>query len=80
MTHVVVDMTTWREAVSGGMWKQNSGRTQASAELGLRHGGPDVSVRPAASEARDLGDVDRFQFYDHMKAYTAAPPERPPRG
>jgi RepB DNA-primase from phage plasmid/Family of unknown function (DUF5906) len=27
------------------------------------------------SEARDLGDVDRFQFYDHMKAYTAAPPD-----
>lgn len=27
------------------------------------------------SEARDLGDIDRFQFYDHMKAYTAAPPD-----
>jgi hypothetical protein len=27
------------------------------------------------SEARDLGDVNRFQFYDHMKAYTAAPPD-----
>jgi hypothetical protein len=27
------------------------------------------------SEARDLGDVDRFKFYDHMKAYTAAPPD-----
>ncbi len=27
------------------------------------------------SEARDLGDVDRFAFYDHMKAYTAAPPD-----
>ena len=27
------------------------------------------------NEARDLGDVDRFQFYDHMKAYTAAPPD-----
>jgi hypothetical protein len=27
------------------------------------------------SEARDLGDVDRFQFYDHMKAYAAAPPD-----
>ena len=26
-------------------------------------------------EARDLGDVDRFAFYDHMKAYTAAPPD-----
>ena len=27
------------------------------------------------SEARDLGDTDRFAFYDHMKSYTAAPPE-----
>jgi hypothetical protein len=27
------------------------------------------------SEARDLGDVDRYSFYDHMKVYTAAPPD-----
>ncbi len=27
------------------------------------------------SEARDLGDVNRFQFYDHMKTYTSSPPE-----
>src|SRR5262249_50744148 len=27
------------------------------------------------SEARDLGDADRFQFFDHMKTYTAAPPD-----
>jgi hypothetical protein len=27
------------------------------------------------SEARDLGEIDRFAFYDHMKAYTAAPPD-----
>ncbi len=27
------------------------------------------------SEARDLGDSDRFAFYDHMKTYTAAPPD-----
>jgi hypothetical protein len=27
------------------------------------------------SEARDLGDVDRFAFYDHMKVYTATPPD-----
>jgi hypothetical protein len=33
------------------------------------------SVIVRVSEARDLGDVDRFQFYDHMKAYTAAPPD-----
>jgi hypothetical protein len=27
------------------------------------------------SEAHDLGDFDRFSFYDAMKAYTAAPPD-----
>jgi Family of unknown function (DUF5906) len=27
------------------------------------------------NEARDLGDVNRFAFYDHMKACTAAPPD-----
>jgi Family of unknown function (DUF5906) len=27
------------------------------------------------NEARDLGDINRYQFYDHMKAYTAAPPD-----
>jgi len=26
------------------------------------------------SEARDLGEVDRFQLYEHLKNYTAAPP------
>jgi hypothetical protein len=33
------------------------------------------SVILRVSEARDLGNVDRFQFYDHMKTYTAAPPD-----
>jgi len=27
------------------------------------------------SEARDLGDLDRFAFYDHTKTLTAAPPD-----
>jgi hypothetical protein len=33
------------------------------------------SVILRISEARDLGESDRFGFYDHMKAYTAAPPD-----
>jgi Family of unknown function (DUF5906) len=33
------------------------------------------SVILRVSEARDLGDTDRFGFYEHMKAYTAAPPD-----
>ena len=27
------------------------------------------------NEAHDMGDVNRFQFYDHMKAFLAAPPD-----
>jgi hypothetical protein len=33
------------------------------------------SVILRISEARDLGDIDRFTFYDHTKVYTAAPPD-----
>jgi hypothetical protein len=33
------------------------------------------SVLLRVSEARDLGDIDRFKFYDHTKIYTAAPPD-----
>ena len=33
------------------------------------------SVILRVSEARDLGDVNRYAFYDHMKVYTAAPPD-----
>ena len=33
------------------------------------------SVILRINEARDLGDVDRFAFYDHMKVYIAAPPD-----
>lgn len=33
------------------------------------------SVILRVSEARDLGDVDRFALYDHLKTYTAAPPD-----
>ena len=33
------------------------------------------SVILRVNEARDLGEFDRYSFYDHMKAYTAAPPD-----
>lgn len=33
------------------------------------------SVILRISEARDLGMEDRFKFYDHLKVYTAAPPD-----
>jgi hypothetical protein len=33
------------------------------------------SVILRVSEGRDLGDVNRYQFYDHSKSYIAAPPD-----
>src|SRR5262245_16088454 len=33
------------------------------------------SIILRVSEARDLGEVSRYEFYDAMKAYTAEPPE-----
>ena len=33
------------------------------------------SVILRVNEARDLGEFDRFKFYDHMKIYTASPPD-----
>jgi Family of unknown function (DUF5906) len=33
------------------------------------------SVILRISEAHDLGDVDRYQFYEHLKVYIAAPPD-----
>jgi hypothetical protein len=33
------------------------------------------SVILRVNEARDLGEINRFSFYDHLKAYTAAPPD-----
>src|SRR5262249_35546856 len=33
------------------------------------------SVILRVSEARDLGDISRYDFYDRMKIYTASPPD-----
>jgi hypothetical protein len=33
------------------------------------------SVVLRISETKDMGEVDRFKFYDHMKSYLASPPE-----
>jgi hypothetical protein len=45
------------------------------AQLLGRFNGFVKSVILRVNEARDLGDVDRYGFYDHLKAYTAAPPD-----
>jgi hypothetical protein len=59
-----------REAV--GPWNfQEVGPTQVMG----RFNGFLKSVILRISEARDLGDSDRFKFYDHMKSYIVSPPE-----
>lgn len=45
------------------------------AQLLGRFNGFAKCVLLVISEARDLGDVDRFKFYDHSKVYLASPPD-----
>jgi hypothetical protein len=45
------------------------------AQLLGRFNGFVKSVVLRMSEARDLGDTDRFAFYEHIKSYTASPPD-----
>lgn len=44
-------------------------------ELIGRFNGFVKSVILRVSEARDLGDINRYAFYEHTKVYTAAPPD-----
>ncbi len=55
-----------------GAW--NFAEVQPAHLLG-RFNGFVKSVVLRINEARDLGDVDRYAFYDHMKVYTASPPD-----
>jgi hypothetical protein len=55
-----------------GAW--NFGEVSPATVLGSFNGFL-KSVILRVSEARDLGDVDRFKFYDHTKTLTAAPPD-----
>lgn len=55
-----------------GAW--NFGEESPSRMLG-RFNAALKSVILRISEAHDLGEFDRFKFYDHMKAIIAAPPD-----
>src|SRR5262245_46257838 len=55
-----------------GPW--NFGEVSPQQALG-RFNGFFKRVILRVNEARDLGDVNRYQFYDHMKTYTASPPD-----
>jgi Family of unknown function (DUF5906) len=52
----------------------NTQATPPTALLG-RFNGFFETVVLIVSEARDLGDINRYQLYDHLKQYIAAPPE-----
>jgi hypothetical protein len=55
-----------------GYW--NTATIQPPAMLG-RFNGFLTSVILVVAEARDLGEFNRYNFYEHMKPYLAAPPE-----
>ena len=55
-----------------GPW--NFGEVSPQQTIG-RFNGFLKSVVLRISEARDLGEFNRYQFYEHMKTYTAAPPD-----
>jgi hypothetical protein len=65
---------TFLEPVKQGVGPWNFQEVSPATILG-RFNGYLKSVILRVSEARDLGDFDRFGFYDHMKTYTAAPPD-----
>jgi hypothetical protein len=63
-----------QEPVKHAVGPWNCHEVNPAAMLG-RFNGFVKSVILRVSEARDLGDVDRFAFYDHTKSLIAAPPD-----
>jgi hypothetical protein len=62
------------DPIKAGVGAWNWQEVSPAAMLG-RFNGWAKAVVVRVSEARDLGDVDRFAFYDHSKVYIAAPPD-----
>ena len=62
------------EPVKTGVGPWNWQEVSPTQMLG-RFNGWAKSVVLRVNEARDLGDVDRFSFYDHIKNYICAPPD-----
>lgn len=69
-----VGKDTILEPVSAAVGPWNMGDIGAQALVG-RFNGFLKSVVLRISEARDLGEVDRYGFYERSKLYTAAPPD-----
>ena len=72
--HQGIGKDTLLEPVKHAVGPWNFGEVSPQQMLG-RFNGFLKSVILRVNEARDLGDINRFSFYDHMKAYTAAPPD-----
>lgn len=60
-----------KRAIGPWNWQEES----PSTILDGRFNGYLKAVVLRLNEARDLGDFDRFRFYDHMKSIIAAPPD-----
>ena len=69
-----VGKDTMLEPVKYGVGAWNVSEVSPQQLLG-RFNGFLKSVIMRVSEARDLGERDRYSFYEHMKTYTAAPPD-----
>jgi len=65
---------TLLEPIKLGIGPWNWSDINPSQMLG-RFNGWTKAVIVRVNEARDLGDVDRFAFYDHSKTYITAPPD-----
>lgn len=65
---------TLLEPLKAGVGPWNFSEIPPGALLG-RFNGFVKSVVLRISEARDLGDFDRYAFYDHLKTMAAAPPD-----
>jgi hypothetical protein len=65
---------TMLEAVKRGIGHWNFEEIAAEQAVG-RFNGFLKNVILRINEARDLGNFDRFKFFDHLKAYTASPPD-----
>jgi Family of unknown function (DUF5906) len=66
---------TLLEPVKRGIGHWNFAEASAQQLLGRFTASFLKSVILRVSEARDLGEFDRFAFYDHMKTILAAPPD-----
>jgi hypothetical protein len=69
-----VGKDTMIEPVKAAVGPWNCSEVSPQQMLG-RFNGFVKSVILRISEARDLGDTDRYGFYEHMKTLTAAPPD-----